>query len=91
MLKKKKDVKNTKDLIKFMEFSFYFFLSSEIFFPTSQKIPCLDPSTVEYKAHALVALVLICFCFDFLLLQLIFATAEWSYMVSAWHKASFLA
>ena len=47
-----------------MEFPFYFFLSSDVnlqahfiylffFFPTSQKIPCRDPSTVEYKAHAL--------------------------------------
>ena len=28
---------------------FYFIF----FFPTSEKIPCQDPSTIEYKAHAL--------------------------------------
>ncbi len=44
-----------------MEFPFYFFVSSDmslqayfIFsFLTSQKIPCRDPSTIEYKECAL--------------------------------------
>ena len=46
-----------------MEFPFYFFMSSDMnlqayfifFFPTSQKIPCRDLATIEYKAHALMA------------------------------------
>ena len=59
-----KYVKTTKNVIKFMEFSFYFFPSSDMslykqilffifFFPTTQECPCRDPSTVEYNANAL--------------------------------------
>ncbi len=61
-----KYVKTTKNGIKFMEFSFYVFPSSDmnlqayfIFFsPTRQEYPCRDPSTVEYNACALTLLEL---------------------------------
>ncbi len=58
-----KYVQTNKNIIKFMEFSFYFFPSPDIslqaylflifFFPTSQEYPCRDPSTVENNACTL--------------------------------------
>ncbi len=61
----RKHLKNTKKLIKSMEFPFNFFFLPTwtckhiiffiFFLPTSQKIPCRDPSTLEYKAHALIS------------------------------------